>query len=125
MGTKKVINKSGSKKAAASLARRAAVGDTLISRGCLSLMQTAAVAPSTAIEYEMTFARIVEWESNNFGKVPENEAEMCWVMIRMFDEWFLEGETLATARKALAALCFFRPHFGKGAGCQLTGSARP
>ena len=30
---------------------------------------------------------------------------MSWVLVSIFDEWFLEGERLPKGRKALAALC--------------------
>ena len=85
-------------------------------------MQSSSVAPSTALEYGVLYEKIVDWELLNFGSVPVNETDMIWVLTKMFDEWFLEGESLATARKALAALCFYRPHFGRGAGCQLNGA---
>ncbi len=44
------------------------------------------------------------------------------MIIKLFDEWFLEGENLSIGRKALAALVYFRPQLGRGAGCRLAAS---
>ena len=47
---------------------------------------------------------------------------MDWVLTAMLDDWYLEGERLNACKKAVAALVFFRPHFGRGAGCLLAGA---
>ena len=102
--------------------RQAAVGTELLRRGDLSLTQSASVRPATAKEDQGLFDQIVEFEATTLGKTADNEMEMDSVLIRLFDNWFLEGEGLSIGQKSLAALIYFRPHFGRGAGCRLVGA---
>lgn len=81
-----------------------------------------AVRPATREEYALFFEKVRLWELLHLGREAVGEHEMDWVLTSLFDEWFLEGHTYAMASKCIAATCFFRPHFGRGAGCHLSGA---
>ena len=100
--------------------RQQAVGSTIASQAGLSVLQSNAVAASTAKEYGEVFHRMSEWFVASLGAEPQSEPLMDQALVMMLDEWFLEGEKLPMGRKALAALPFFRPVFARGAGCGIT-----
>lgn len=82
-------------------------------RSGLSFLQTAAVRPATAAEYEIVHRRVLLWEANNLGRGAASEAEMDWVLCAIFQEWFEEARRsrrrrrpsppFATADRSLAA----------------------
>jgi len=89
----------------------------------LSVLQSASVRPSTAAEYEKVYALIAQWEcAHALAPGPGDENLMDRILVEIFDEWYLEGESLPLGSKALAALIYHRPWFGRGAGCQLAAA---
>ena len=103
-------------KSSLAVRRRAGLGLSLVLRESLSLMQSSPISPSTAKEYVFYYNKIVEWEMMNLGHQGTSESSMTWVLTAMLGDWYLEGERLNACKKAVAALVFFRPHFGRGAG---------
>jgi hypothetical protein len=79
--------KQATEKSALAVRRRAAIGQTLVLRASLSLMQSSAISPSTAKEYEYYYKKTEEWELMNLGYTATSETAMDWVLTAMIDDW--------------------------------------
>jgi hypothetical protein len=50
-------------------------------------MQSSAISPSTAKEYEYYYKKTEEWELMNLGYTATSETAMDWVLTAMLDDW--------------------------------------
>ena len=79
----------------------------------LTVLQSAAIAASTQVEYQRIFNEVVQWFADQDALL-EDADEIDHLLSLLMDEWYFDGDDQSKGRKALAAMAYFRPRLCRG-----------